>query len=92
MKEYPLTDSDIETLGLTKGGATFFFSAGSLLVGFVLNQIKEMTWAGIGATLASPVATFALGAAFACFVAGGLLWWQNGSAVRRIKAEVTFED
>jgi hypothetical protein len=45
VKEYPLTESDIETLGLTKGGSTFFFSLATLLIGFVLNSVNESsTW------------------------------------------------
>lgn len=92
MKEYPLTDSDIETLGLTKGGATFFFSAASALLGFVGNQIKLFSWDGVTTSLAQPVPAFALGAAAICFLVGVYLWVANGSAIRRIKREVQFEE
>lgn len=92
MKEYPLTESDIETLGLTKGGATFFFSAGSLLLGFVLNQFKDASWAAITTSLSSPLPASALGAAVVCFLVGGYLWFRNGSTIRRIKQEVKFDN
>lgn len=92
MKEYPLTESDIETLGLTKGGATFFFSAGSLLIGFVLNQIKDVTWDAVKVSLSAPVPASAVGAAVVCFLVGGYLWFRNGSTIRRIKQEVKFDD
>lgn len=91
MKEYPLTESDIETLGLTKGGATFFFSVGSLLVGFVSNQVKGATWDALIDGLSSPVLAFAIGAAVVCFAVGGYLWFRNGSTIRRIKQEVKFD-
>jgi hypothetical protein len=91
MKEYPLTDSDIETLGLTKGGATFFFSGGSLLVGFILHRIDTASWDMFKASVALPLTAGAVGAAIVCFFVGSYLWWQNGSAVRRIKNEVKFD-
>jgi hypothetical protein len=91
VKEYPLTESDIETLGLTKGGATFFFSAGSLLFGFVLNQVRDVSWAALTTSLPSPIPASALGAAVVCFLVGVYLWSRNGSTIRRIKQEVKFE-
>ena len=93
MNEYPLTDSDIETLGLTKGGSTFFFSMGTLLVGAALNKIGEInTWAKLEQTLSAPLTAAALGAALICFVVGGYLWYRNGSTIRRIKKEVKFDN
>jgi hypothetical protein len=92
VKEYPLTESDIETLGLTKGGATFFFSTATLLIGFVLNNVKDVaTWDLAWQRLESPLTAGATGAAIVCFVVGGYLWYRNGSAIRRIKQEVKFD-
>lgn len=92
MKEYPLTDSDIETLGLTRGGATFFFSVGTLLLGLALNKFNEIdSWNKLIQILSTPLNAGALGAAIVCFGTGAYLWHRNGSAIRRIKSEVRFD-
>jgi hypothetical protein len=91
MKEYPLTDSDIETLGMTKGGSTFFFAVGSVLVGFISNHVSATTWDAFTASLGTPIYAAALGATVVCFLAGGYLWYRNGSTIRRIKDEVKFD-
>jgi hypothetical protein len=92
VKEYPLTESDIENLGLTKGGATFFFSVGSLLLGFVLNRIKDASsWDAFANGMSSPVSAFAVGAAAVCYLVGAYLWFRNGSTIRRIKQEMKFD-
>lgn len=92
MKEYPLTDSDIETLGLTKGGSTFFFSIASLLIGYVFNTVKDAaTWELAWQRIAAPLSAAAIGAAIVCVIVASYLWYRNGSTIRRIKHEVKFD-
>jgi hypothetical protein len=92
MKEYPLTDSDIETLGLTKGGAAVCFSISTFLLGFIGNKLDPSTWESAMQSLSSPAYSFALGAAVTIFLVGIWLWVRNGSTIRRIKNEVKFDN
>lgn len=97
MREYPLTEDDLDTIGLLQGAAAISFGASGTCFGLFLSVRMAVDFAGNGvsATKISWWAGLSAGAlivAAALFVAGWLLRGQGKTRINRIKQETVHDD
>lgn len=95
VKAYPVTDSDIRSIGALSGLAAAAFSIGTGLAGFAFDVTESIS---MSTGVASGTVGFWSGirwgfiaAAIVCYIGGAVLWWVRGSTIRDIRENTTFE-
>lgn len=95
VKAYPVTGSDLHSIGALSGLATVAFSIGTGLLGYAFDVTESLSIAG---DVPPATSGFWSGlrwgfviAGVVCYIGGAILWKVRGSTIRDIKTNTTFD-
>lgn len=97
MKEYPLTEDDLDTIGLLQGSATIAFGAAGTCFGLFLSVRMAIDFAGSGISQRTMgwwagLAFGALAAAILLAAAGFFLRYKGRTRINRIKQDTIHDE